>query len=121
MVANARSGTDTALERALRELQRDAGYPAWTVLYARDTVAREAHASSEQTVRTILASVPAAYVSDPAFDFGVKEGGIQLLTDIDKQGPTQRAELEQQVALLLARLGAHSRNTVRGILRAAKP
>lgn len=120
MVANARAGTDTTLERALRELPQDAGYPAWTVLYARDTVAREAHASSEQTVRTILATVPAAYVSDPAFDFGVNEHDIGLLADIDKQGPTQRAELEQQVALLLARFGAHSRNTVRGILRAAQ-
>jgi len=120
MVANARAGKATALERALRELRRDANYPAWTALYARDTVAREAHASAEQTVRTILATVPARYVSDPAFDFGVKEAGIELLTDIEKQGPTQRAELAQQVAQLLARFGAHSRNTIRGILRAAQ-
>lgn len=120
MVASARAGTDTALERALRELQRDASYPQWTALYARDTVAREAHASATQTVRTILATVPAAYVSDPSFDFGVKESGIRLLTEMEKQGPTRRADLEQQVAQLLARLGAHSRNTLRGILRAAK-
>ena len=65
-------------------------------------------------------TLPAAYVSDPAFDFGVKENDIRLLADIEKQGPTQRAELERQVALLLTRLGSHSRNTVRGILRAAQ-
>ncbi len=121
LVASARTGQDTALERALRELQRDATYPAWTALYARDTVAREAHASARQTVRTILATVPAGYVSDPTFDFGVKAAGIHLLADMEQQGPTRRAELEQQVAQLLARLGAHSRNTVRGILRLARP
>lgn len=121
MVANARARTDTVLEQALRDLRRDASYPAWTALYARDTVAHEAHASAEQTVRAILATVPPAYVSDPAFDFGVKENDIRLLADIEKQGPTQRAELERQLALLLARLGSHSRNTVRGILRAAQP
>lgn len=120
MVASARAGTDTALERALRELPRDATYPAWTALYARDTVAREAHASAEDTVRTILATVPAAYVSDPAFDFGVNEAGIALLADIDRQGATQRRTLETMVAQLLARFGSHSRNTVRGILRAAQ-
>jgi hypothetical protein len=120
MVASARAGTDTALERALRELQRDRTYPAWTALYARDIVAREAHSSAEDTVRTLLATVPAAYVSDPAFDFGVKESGIALLADIDKQGATQRRTLETLVAQLLARLGSHSRNTVRGILRAAQ-
>ena len=120
MVRSARAGTDTPLENALRESRRDTAYPAWSPLYARDTVAREAHESAEQTVRTILATVPAAYVSDPAFDFGVKEAGIRLLDDIDRQGPTQRAELERQVAQLLARFGSHSRNTVRGILRAAR-
>ena len=120
MVRSARAGADTALENALRELRRDAAYPAWTALYARDTVAREAHESATQTVRTILATVPAAYVSDPAFDFGVKESGIRLLDDMERQGATQRAELEKQVAQLLARLGSHSRNTVRGILRAAQ-
>ncbi len=121
MVASARAKADTALENALRELKRDATYPSWTALYARDTVAREAHASSMQTVKTILASVPAAYVSDPGFDFGVKESAIVLLADIEKLGPGKRAELEKQVALLLARLGAHSRNTVRGVLQAGKP
>ena len=121
MVASARAGVDSALENALRELNRDVAYPAWTALYARDVVAYEAHASAKETVQTILANVPAAYVSDPGFDFGVKESGIRLLDDIDKQGPGRRAELEQQVARLLAHLGAHSRNTVRGILRAAQP
>ncbi len=121
MVANAHAGVDTALENALREFKLDASYPIWSVLYARDTVSREAHDSAVQTVQTILDTVPAAYVSDPSFDFGVKESGIDLLEAIDKQGAGQQAELQAQVAGLLAHLGAHSRNTLRGILRAAQP
>ncbi|MEO7940648.1 MAG: hypothetical protein ABIR55_18650, partial [Burkholderiaceae bacterium] len=101
--------------------KRDASYPRWTVLYARDTVAREAHDAAAKTVQTILATVPAAYVSDPAFDFGVKESGIHLLDVMDKEGQGRRGELQTQVASLLAHLGAHSRNTLRGILRAAQP
>ncbi len=121
MLANARAGTDSAMEVALRNGQADASYPRWTEMYARDTVSREAKASSEKTVQTILATVPAAFVSDPAFDFGVKEAGIDLLAEIDKQGPGKRAELERLVADLLGKLGSHSRNTVRGILKAGNP
>lgn len=121
MHANARAGVDTTLEKALREQRRDAAYPAWTVLYARDVVARESHAISGATVKTIVATIPARFVSDPAFDFGVKEAHIDLLDEMDKTGPGKRAELEKQVAELLGRLGAHSRNTVRGILAASHP
>ncbi len=121
MVTSARANTDTALERALRRLELDVAYPTWTTLYARDVVAFEAYASSGRTVNTIVATMPAALVSDPGFDFGVNEAGIDLLAEIEKKGPGKRAELETLVADLLARLGAHSRNTVRGILRAVQP
>lgn len=121
MLANARNQKDSALELALRRLELDAAYPAWTQLYARDSVAREAHAIGERTVQTIVATMPAAYVSDPAFDFGVKEANIDLLADIEKSGAGKRAELEQLVAELLRRLGAHSRNTVRGIIKTSRP
>lgn len=121
MVASARARADSPLEKALRRVELDAAYPAWTAVYARDTVALESHAISEQTVKTIVATMPAAFVSDPRFDFGVKEAGIDLSAEIDKMGPGKRAELETLVAELLGRLGAHSRNTVRGILRAVQP
>ena len=121
MVANARAQTDMALELALRRIDLDAAYPPWSALYARETVAREGHANSERTVQTIVATMPAAFVSDPAFDFGVKEAGIDLLAEIDKLGPGKRAELQKLVAELMQRVGAHSRNTVRGILGAAQP
>jgi len=121
MVANARANADSSLERALRRLELDVVYPTWTALYARDVVAFEAFGSSERTVNTIIATMPAAFVSDPGFDFGVKEAGIDLSAEIEKLGPGKRAALEALVADLLARLGAHSRNTMRGILRATQP
>ena len=121
MVASAKANTDSPLELALRRLGLDIVYPPWTMLYARDVVALEAYVSSERTVDTIVATMPAAFVSDPGFDFGVKESGIDLSAEIEKKGPGKRAELEALVADLLGRLGAHSRNTVRGILRAAQP
>lgn len=119
MYASAKAGKDTALETVLRRLDLDASYPAWNELYARDTVSRESHAISRRTVDTILATVPPTLVSDPKFDFGVNEAGIDLLAEMDRYGPGKRAELEKLVAELLSRLGAHSRNTVRGVLKAA--
>jgi len=121
MVATARTGTDGVLENALRDFARDARYPPWSVLYARDTVAREGHDAAIETMQTIVRTIPAAYVSDPGFDFGVKESGIDLLAAIDRQGSHQREELQAEVARLLAHLGAHSRNTLRAILRAGRP
>lgn len=120
MVESAKAGKDSSLETALRRLELDAAYPPWSELYARDTVAREAHAISKRTVDTLLATVPGKLVSDPKFDFGVKEAGINLLAEIERFGPGKRAELEKLVAELLSRLGAHSRNTVRGVLKAAQ-
>lgn len=119
MYENAKAGKDTALETALRRLDLDPSYPVWNELYARDTVAREAHAGARKTVDTILATIPPPLVSDPKFDFGVKEAEIALLAEIDRFGPGKRAELEKLLSELLSRLGAHSRNTVRGVLRGA--
>ena len=119
MLANARAGKDTALEQALRRTERDATYPAWSELYARDTVSLEAHAGSARTVDTIVATIPAHLVSDPKFDFGVNEARIDLLAEIDRFGAGKRATLEAMVAELMGHAGAHSRNTVRGVLKAA--
>ncbi len=120
MVESAEAGKDSSLETALRRLELDAAYPAWSELYARDTVAREAHATAKRTVDTLVATVPGKLVSDPKFDFGVNEADIALLAEIERLGPGKRAELEKLVAELLSRLGAHSRNTVRGVLKAAQ-
>ena len=118
--ANARE--DTAMERALRNTQLDRNYGAWSDLYLRDVVAREAYAQGEKTAEVIIAAMPRAYISDPTFDFGVKEDSIALLAAMDKQDSGRRAALDAQLTLLLSHFGAHSRNALRGILKnSAKP
>ncbi len=115
----ARAKQDTAMDQALRNAAKDSTYPAWTDLYARDVVAREAHAAGGRAAATIVASMPPGFVSDPAFDFGVKEAEIDLVAEIAKRDPAKRAELDRLVAELLVHFGAHSRNLVRGVLKAA--
>jgi hypothetical protein len=119
LMGSARAKQDTALDTALRKLELDAAYPAWSDLYARDVVAKESHALGAATAASIVAAMPAGFVSDPAFDFGVKEAGIDLSAAIAKQDPAKRAELDRQIAVLLGHFGAHSRNTIRGVLKAA--
>ena len=63
--------------------------------------------------------MPPGYVSDPAFDFGVKEADIDLVAEVAKGDPAKRAELDRLLAELLGHFGAHSRNLVRGVLKAA--
>ena len=122
VMAAAKARQDTALELALRKSDEDASYPGWSSLYARDVVAREAYAVGDKMAQAIVAAMPANYVSDPAFDFGVKEAGIDMLDALSRQDNTKRAELDRLIAEVLGHFGAHSRNAVRGILKAgAKP
>lgn len=109
---------DTAIEQALRDPQRDARYPAWTEGYTRDVVAREAHDYGVELSNTLVASMPPLFVSDPAFDFGVQEAQIDIVSELSKQGAAQRAQLDAAIAELLGHFGAHSRNTLRGLLKA---
>jgi len=69
-------------------------------------------------VTNLLAAMPAAYVSDPGFDFGSEESGITLLLEAARP---ERVKLDATLADLMANFGAHSRNALRGILRASTP
>lgn len=117
----ARARLDTPLEVALRQSERDSGYPAWNDLYVRDVVSKQAYGMGGQLVGVLLESLPRGYVSDPTFDFGAKEASINLLAEIDRLGPQhaqRRALLDRTLAELLTNFGSHSRNVVRGVLRA---
>ena len=118
LMAAALARQDTPLELALRKTDREAGYPAWSDLYPRDVVARESHAAGQKVAAAIVAAMPAGFVSDPAFDFGVKESGINLSSAMAKQDPGKRAELERLVADLMENFGIHTRTTIRGVLKA---
>ncbi|MFP5485741.1 MAG: phospholipase [Gammaproteobacteria bacterium] len=105
------------VEQALRDTRTDADYPAWADAYARDTVARQAHGLGDQVTGQMLASVPTGYVNDPAFDFGVQAGRIDLMAEVARQGDAPRATLESTIATLMRNYGAHSRNMLRDILQ----
>ncbi len=112
---------DTALEKSLRSGERDASYPAWSDTYLRDVVAKQSAAYGPQLVDILVATLPAAFVSDPSYDFGVNEGSVNLIRELANRSPEDRARLDNAIADLLGNFGAHSRNTVRGILRAGSP
>ncbi len=109
---------ETDLEKALHNQDRDRSYPEWSDRYVRDVVSLQARKASAALVTNLLAAMPAAYVSDPGFDFGSEESGITLLLEAARP---ERVKLDATLADLMANFGAHSRNALRGILRASTP
>ena len=117
----AQNQAETDIEISLRSSDRDFSYPTGSELYARDVVARQSHALGGRLTDILVSTLPYAYVSDPALDFGVKESEIDLLAEISKQDPAKRARLDSITSELMSNFGAHSRNLVRGILKNAAP
>jgi hypothetical protein len=114
----ARAKQDTALEKALRTTGKDSGYPQWGTDYLRDVVSAQSSALGPRLAQTLVSTLPAGYVSDPSFDFGVNEPGINLVSELAGRDAADRARLESTIAELMGHFGAHSRNAVRGILKA---
>ncbi len=110
----------TPIEKALRDTSQDASYPAWSDRYLRDVVTAQSFAEAPQVTRTLIATLPARYVSDPSFDFGVNESRINLVHELAMLDAARRARLDQALEGLLRNFGAHSRNAVRGILKAGQ-
>lgn len=110
---------DTANEKALRSMDRDASYPQWSDRYLLDVVTTQSAAYAPQLARILVASMPALFVSDPSFDFGVQETTINMVHEMAKRDAPTRAKLDSAIAELLGNFGAHTRNAVRGILKAS--
>ena len=108
---------ETPLEKSLRNSDKDASYPPWSDLYARDVVSRQSQAIGSRLTDILVDALPLAYVTDPSFDFGVKESSIDLVAEISKQDAAKRARLDTVTTELMGNFGAHSRNVVRGILK----
>jgi hypothetical protein len=105
----------------LHNLDKDRTYPEWSDRYAREVVSLQANKAASALVSNLIAAMPPAYVSDPGFDFGSEEANINLLSDAARQERPERARLDAVLADLMANFGAHSRNALRGILRASTP
>ena len=115
----ARAKQETSLETALRDGKNDATFAAWSDLYPRDVVSRQSYALGLRLTDILVDTLPAGYVLDPSFDFGVKESGIDLVAELGRQVNAKRGQLDAIVAELMGNFGAHSRNVVRGVLKAA--
>lgn len=110
-----------AIAASLHDTSLDTHYPAWSDQYVREVVSREAHDAGAALDRTLVASMPAHYVLDPAFDFGVHAAQIDLVRELAAADPAQRARLDTAIAELLGRFGTHSRALVRGLVAGTAP
>jgi hypothetical protein len=114
---NALAARDGDFERALRDTQLDASYPAWSPSYLREVVAAESYSAGPQTDSAVVLGMPARYVNDPSYDFAASSNQAQLGQDMARQLAEQRASLQAAISRLLGHFGAHSRNLVRAVLR----
>jgi hypothetical protein len=105
---------DDAALRALRDSAHD-GNAAYTDDTPRHGVAREAHALADSLDATLEASLPAKYISDPAYTFGETESGVDLYALVERSDPAARAAMTAALAPLLAHFGEHTRALVRSL------
>lgn len=117
-MAGARDPATDSWERALADSSRDSGYPDWSDRYVRDVVAKQGAGAGDRLSDLLVQSFPDRYVNDPAFDFGAQGTRINLLEVLSKADPGTRENLDEGLAVLLGNYGAHTRNTVRALLKA---
>lgn len=118
---NAAARQETALEKALRNTDKDKNYPDWTERSLREVISLQASRAAPAMAQALVAAMPAAYVSDPDFDFAAHQASINLLSELPRSESAERARLDASVAEWLGNFGAHSRAGLRGILRASEP
>jgi hypothetical protein len=121
LLQNCANRQDTALEVALHNSDKDKTYPEWSDSYLRDVVSLQASQTAAALDRSLIATMPPAYVSNSGFDFGQRKASIALLAEMTRREAGERLSLDLLLAELMANFGAHSRNAVRGILRASSP
>jgi hypothetical protein len=121
MDSMAQGKTESNLSRVLRNGEKDKSYPDWNDRYLRDVVSPQAIQFSARLAAALITAMPPAYVSDPLYDFGANASGINLLAELSKRDPTDRARLDNILTELLGNFASHSRNALRGILRASNP
>lgn len=117
--AGSRDPRADVLERALADASADASYPAWTDRYLRDIVAKQSSDSAAHLSEVIAASVPSKYANDPTFDLGAQGVDVDLIDVLSQSDVGARTALDDVIAELLRNFGAHTRNHVRGILKAS--
>ena len=93
-----------------------AAEPVWDDDSPRRVVSLRAAEAADALDATIAATLPARYVSDPSFDFGASEDGIDLFALLGRDDPAARAVLVQAVTPRMADFGAFTRAFLRSLL-----
>ena len=107
--------------KTLRNTEKDKSYPDWNDRYLRDVVSPQAVLAGPRLAAALLSSMPSTYVSDPLYDFNANAANINLLAELTKRDPIERARMDNLLTELLGNFASHSRNALRGILRASNP
>lgn len=118
--ALARHDADDALIRALEDLSTDAGRESFTDSSARALVSREANSLAGATDSVLELSLPARYVSDPAYVLGETEHGLNLYGVLARSQSSAGQAMSGMVSGLLRNFGAYTRAFVRSLLARAK-
>lgn len=116
----ARNKQDVPIVKELAHLDRDGSYPPYSDKYLRDVVTTESYKFGNKLTDILVENMPPSYVSDPSYDFGVNGDAVSLVEVLSKQDPKKREQLDAAIGEILSHFGSHSRNVVRGILKAAK-
>jgi len=90
----------------------------------RAVVAKRSADSADALDREVAAALPARYVDDPGFEFGVDARGVDLNEQLMKTEPVAREAMIRAVVPLMHEFGAYSRAFVRAMLaggRAQRP
>jgi hypothetical protein len=106
LLRGAATKQEGALEKALRNTDKDKGYPDWSERYLRDVISLQASNAAAPLAQALVSAMAPSVAPDPE--------------RIKPDGP-ERALLDTLLADLQTNLGAHSRNALRGILRVADP
>ncbi|TSA18599.1 MAG: hypothetical protein D4R74_00875 [Betaproteobacteria bacterium] len=118
--AFARGDAEDALIHAAKDVSADAGRAAFANGAVRDIVTRESNGLAAATDRVLEQSLPAKYVSDPAYILGETELEPDLYGVVNQSPPAAQTAMSGMVTGLLRNFGAHTRAFVRSLLAQSK-
>lgn len=86
----------------------------------RRVVARRSADAADAVDRAVAQALPARYVDDPGFEFGVDARGIDLYAQLGESAPAARDAMIRVLAPLMSELGRHTRAFVRVLTTASR-
>ncbi|MCD6680555.1 MAG: hypothetical protein LT102_07860 [Burkholderiaceae bacterium] len=87
----------------------------------RAVVAKRSASAADALDREVAATLPARYVDDTGFEFGVDARGVDLNEQLAKNGPAARDAMIRVVVPLMREYGVYSRAFVRAMLAGGRP